>query len=176
MAYARLGSSYSNQGETEEGAKYFRRAFELRSRAIEPERLYIAGRYFDIVTGELEKAMETYRLWADSYPNEWRPLNTLANDALLLGRYEEAIDASRQALKLNPDQAFNYEILAGALLALNHVDEAKSVARQAVSHARDDGGLHLLLFAAAVLQSDPTAGGGTQVVGRVSPRLVHTLR
>ncbi len=157
MAYAQLGSSYSNQGETEEGAKYFRKAFELRSRTIEPERLYIAGRYFDIVTGELEKAMETYRLWADSYPNEWRPLNTLANDALLLGRYEEAIDASRQALKLNPDQAFNYEILAGALLALNHVDEAKGVARQAVSHARDDGGLHLLLFAVAVLQSDPTA-------------------
>jgi tetratricopeptide (TPR) repeat protein/DNA-binding winged helix-turn-helix (wHTH) protein len=157
MAYAQLGSSYSNQGETEEGAKYFRKAFELRSRTIEPERLYIAGRYFDIVTGELEKAMETYRLWSDSYPNEWRPLNTLANDALLLGRYEEAIDASRQALKLNPDQAFNYEILAGALLALNHMDEAKSVARQAVSHARDDGGLHLLLFAVAVLQSDPTA-------------------
>ena len=157
MAYAQLGSSYSNQGETEEGAKYFRKAFELRSRTIEPERLYIAGRYFDIVTGELEKAMETYRLWADSYPNEWRPLNTLANDALLLGRYEEAIDASRQALKLNPDQAFNYEILAGALLALNHMDEAKGVARQAVSRARDDGGLHLLLFAVAVLQSDPTA-------------------
>ena len=156
MAYAQLGSSYSNQGETEEGAKYFRKAFELRSRTIEPERLYIAGRYFDIVTGELEKAMETYRLWADSYPNEWRPLNTLANDALLLGRYEEAIDASRQALKLNPDQAFNYEILASALLALNRVDEAKGVARQAVSHARDDGGLHLLLFAAAVLQSDQT--------------------
>jgi len=157
MAYAQLGSSYSNQGETEEGAKYFRKAFELRSRTIEPERLYIAGRYFDIVTGELEKAMETYRLWADSYPNEWRPLNTLANDALLLGRYEEAIDASRQALRLNPDQAFNYEILAGALLALNHVDEAKGVARQAVSHARDDGGLHLLLFAIAVLQSDAIA-------------------
>ena len=157
MAYAQLGSSYSNQGETEEGAKYFRKAFELRSRTIEPERLYIAGRYFDIVTGELEKAMETYRLWADSYPNEWRPLNTLANDAFLLGRHEEAIDASRKALQLNPDQAFNYEILAGALLALNHVDEAKGVARQAVSHARDDGGLHLLLFAVAVLQSDPIA-------------------
>ena len=157
MAYAQLGSSYSNQGETEEGSKYLRKAFELRARAIEPERLYIAGRYFDIVTGELEKAMETYRLWADSYPNEWRPLNTLANDALLLGRYEEAIVASRQALKLNPDQTFNYEILANALLALNHVEEAKNVARQAVSHARDDGSLHLILFAAAVLQSDQTA-------------------
>lgn len=157
MAYAQLGSSYSNQGETEEGSKYLRKAFELRARAIEPERLYIAGRYFDIVTGELEKAMETYRLWADYYPNEWRPRNTLANDALLLGRYQEAIDASEQALKLNPDQAFNYETLANALLALNHVDEAKSVASQAVAHARDDGGLHLILYAIAVLQSDQTA-------------------
>jgi eukaryotic-like serine/threonine-protein kinase len=126
----------------------------LRARAIEPERLYIAGRYFDIVTGELEKAMETYRLWADSYPNEWRPRNTLANDALLLGRYEEAIDASRQSMKLNPDQAFNYEILASALLALNRVEEAKNVARQAIARARDDGGLHLLLYAIAVFQSD----------------------
>ena len=157
MAYAQLGSSYSNQGETEEGAKYFRKAFELRARAIEPERLYIAGRYFDIVTGELEKAMETYRLWADSYPNEWRPRNTLANDALLLGRYKEAIDASEQAMKLNPDQTFNYEILASALLALNRVDEAKNIAKLAITRSRDDGGLHLLLYAIAVLQSDQTA-------------------
>jgi tetratricopeptide (TPR) repeat protein/DNA-binding winged helix-turn-helix (wHTH) protein len=155
MAYAQLGSSYSNQGETEEG--YFRKAFDLRARAIEPERLYIAGRYFDIVTGELEKAMDTYQLWADSYPDEWLAQNALANDALLLGRYQEAITASQQALKLNPNQAFSYEILANALLALNRAEEAKAIAKQAIAHGRDKGDLHLILFAIAVLQSDQSA-------------------
>ena len=65
IAYAQLGSSYSNDGETQEGKKYFRKAFELRAHATGPERLYIVGRYFDIVTGELEKGSETYKLWTE---------------------------------------------------------------------------------------------------------------
>ena len=43
IAYAQLGSSYSNEGEVQEGKKYFEKAFELRARATEPERLYIVG-------------------------------------------------------------------------------------------------------------------------------------
>ena len=71
LAYAQLGSAYSNTGDTTNAKPYLRKAFELRDRATEPERLYITGRYFDIVTGELEKAAETYRLWTRMYPGEW---------------------------------------------------------------------------------------------------------
>jgi eukaryotic-like serine/threonine-protein kinase len=154
IAYAQLGSCYSNQGETEEASIYFRKAFELRSRAIEPERLYIAGRYFDIITGELEKASETYRLWAESYPNQWRPRNALANDDVLLGRYDEAVSAAKQALALDPDQSFAYDNLAVALLALNRPDDAAAAARDAIARGHDDGFIHLTLYALAQSRGD----------------------
>jgi tetratricopeptide (TPR) repeat protein len=38
MAYAQLGSAYSNLGETEQGAHYLQRAYSLRDRLSEPEK------------------------------------------------------------------------------------------------------------------------------------------
>lgn len=157
IAYAQLGSSYSNQGETQEGKKYFRKAFELRAHATEPERLYIVGRYFDIVTSELEKGSETYKLWTELYPDQWLAYNALANDANLLGRYDEVVNASRQTVRLEPNHNFGYINLIPALIALNRLDEAKSICEQLIARGRDDTFIHLNLFAIATLKYDEQA-------------------
>jgi eukaryotic-like serine/threonine-protein kinase len=154
IAYAQLGSAYSNEGDTKEGEKYFRKAFELRARATEPERLYIAGRYFDIVTGELEKGSETYKLWAELYPNEWRPYNSLANDAYMMGRYETVVEAARQAVRLGPNQNFAYNNLLSGLIGLNRVDEARKMCEQLQSQGNDESFIHLILFGIAFLRHD----------------------
>jgi DNA-binding winged helix-turn-helix (wHTH) protein len=106
LAYAQLGSAYSNIGDAAEGTPYLIKAFDLRDRATEPERLLITGRYFDIVTSEIEKALETYRLWTGLYPDEWLPLNALANDANLIGRYDVAVQAALRSVALGPAQLF----------------------------------------------------------------------
>src|SRR4029077_16528742 len=67
MAYARLASSYSNSGQTARAAENIRKAYELRERVGERERLYIASHYENFVTGNLEAARETYELWAQTY-------------------------------------------------------------------------------------------------------------
>jgi eukaryotic-like serine/threonine-protein kinase len=157
IAYAQLGSSYSNEGETQESKQYFRKAFELRSRATEPERLYIVGRYFDIVTGELEKGSETYKLWTELYPDEWRSYNALANDANLLGRYDTVVDASQQTVRLEPNHNFGYINLLSGLIALNRIEEAKSICEQLIGRGHDDTFIHLDLFAIATLQRDQQA-------------------
>jgi tetratricopeptide (TPR) repeat protein len=154
IAYAQLGSAYSNEGDTKEGEKYFRKAFELRARATEPERLYIAGRYFDIVTGELEKGSETYKLWAELYPNEWRPYNSLANDAYMMGRYDTAVEAARQAVQLGPNQNFAYNNLLSGLIGLNRIDEAKKMCEQLLAQGNDESFIHLILFGIAFLRHD----------------------
>src|SRR5207237_6024538 len=46
MAYARLGAVYNNLGQTELSEQYRKKAFELRDRASEREKLYIASRYY----------------------------------------------------------------------------------------------------------------------------------
>ncbi|MHB8525836.1 MAG: tetratricopeptide repeat protein [Candidatus Acidiferrales bacterium] len=151
MAYAQLGSAYSNSGETIAGSQYFKRAFELRSRATEPERFYIVGRYFDIMTGELEKASENYELWQQTYPDEWLAYNALANDANQLGRYETAIKAAKQVVLLNPNHAFGYANLALGLLGTNRFDEAKAVCEEAIARRRDGDVIHTILYAMAFI-------------------------
>ena len=70
MAYARLGTSYSNLGETARAAENTRKAYELRERVSEHEKLYIASHYEKFVIGNLEAARRTYELWAQTYPRD----------------------------------------------------------------------------------------------------------
>ena len=157
VAYAQLGSSYSNMGNVDEGTPFFRKAFELRDRATAPERFLITGRYFDIVIGDLEKASETYRAWSEVYPNEWLGFNALANDANEMGRYDVAANASRRTVALEPNRLFGYTNLTTALVGLKRYEEAKAVSRQALEHFPDGSSAHVVLYALAAFQRDDAA-------------------
>ena len=149
LAYAQLGSAYSNIGDAAEGTPYLIKAFDLRDRATEPERLFITGRYFDIVTSEIEKALETYRLWTGLYPDEWLPLNALANDANLIGRYDVAVQAALRGVALGPAQLFPRTNLMTAYCGLNKFKEAADVAREMLARSSDNPAAHIVLYAIA---------------------------
>ncbi|HEY3886214.1 MAG TPA: winged helix-turn-helix domain-containing protein, partial [Vicinamibacterales bacterium] len=157
VAYAQLGSSYSNMGNVDEGTPFFRQAFELRDRATAPERFLITGRYFDIVIGDLEKASETYRAWSEIYPDDWMGFNALANDSNEMGRYDIAATASRRTVALEPNHAFGYTNLITALLGAGRFEEAKGVCRQQLEHFPDSPTAHLVLYAIGAFQGDAAA-------------------
>jgi DNA-binding winged helix-turn-helix (wHTH) protein/tetratricopeptide (TPR) repeat protein len=154
IAYAQLGSCYSNLQETELAIEFFQKAFDLREHATEPERLLIAGRYFDIVTGEVEKGSGIYKLWTDIYPNDWLGHNALANDANMLGRYDVAATEAEHVILLEPDHAYGYTNRAVALLGLNRLSEATAVAREAVRRGRDGDVIHGVLYGIALINGD----------------------
>ena len=149
LAYAQLGSAYSNIGDAVEGTPYLVKAFDLRDRATEPERLLITGRYFDIVTREIEKALETYRLWTGLYPDEWLPLNALANDANLIGRYDVAVQAALRSVALGPTQLFPRTNLMTAYCGLNRFKDAADTAREMLARSPDNAAAHLALYSIA---------------------------
>jgi len=157
IAYAQLGSTYSNLGEPSYAKQYFEKAFALRARATEPERLYITGRYFDIVTGEREKGSENSKLWLEIYPNDWKAYNALANNAVLLGRYQTAADNARKAMELGPGQDFGVSNLLMGLMGLNRMDEAKALCEKLLSTGHDNGFIHLDLFGIAYFEDDQPA-------------------
>jgi len=157
IAYAQLGSTYSNLGEPSYAKQYFEKAFALRARATEPERLYITGRYFDIVTGEREKGSETSKLWMEIYPNDWKPYNGLANNAVLLGRYQTAVDNARKAMELGPGQDFGASNLLMGLMGLNRMDEAQALCEKLLSTGHDNSFIHLDLFGIAYFENDQPA-------------------
>ena len=51
-------------------SEYFTKAFQLREHASEREKLRIAADYYRNVTGELDKAAQTYQEAIESYPRD----------------------------------------------------------------------------------------------------------
>ncbi len=159
IAYAQLGSCYSNMQETELATQFFAKAFELRQHATEPERLYIAGRYFDIVTGEMEKGASIYKLWTEIYPSDWRGFIGMANDANVLGRYGVAADAAAKAIALEPQHAHGYTNRALALLGMSRLGDSAEVADEAVRRGLDGSVMHGIMYSIALMRND---GAGLQ--------------
>jgi eukaryotic-like serine/threonine-protein kinase len=154
MAYATLGTLYNNLGESEQSAEYLKKAFELRERVSELERLYLSSHYYDFVTGEQDKVIETLELWKKTYPRDWTPRNNLSLTYELMGQPEKGLADAREALRLNPDHPFGYVNLAGTYLQMNRYDEAKAICEQAVARKRDNSVVHLLLHDIAMVQGD----------------------
>jgi eukaryotic-like serine/threonine-protein kinase len=78
-AYASLGTVYDNLERPRLAAESFTKAYELRERASERERVYILGHYYRGVTGELEKAIPAYEPWKQEYPSDPTPRTNLRN-------------------------------------------------------------------------------------------------
>lgn len=103
MAYAHLGATYLWRGENELSKQAFTSAFRLRNRTTDRERLYIATRYYDSVTGEIPQAIQTYELWVNMFPYDPEPKNSLAHlYNTVVRKPERAIEQSNAAVALNP--------------------------------------------------------------------------
>src|SRR5271156_3761268 len=154
MGYAVLGISNLNLGNETLANDYLKKAYELRERASEREKLYIEGHYYDTVTGDMEKAVVLYDQWHRTYPRDHRPLSNLAVYELALGEYQKSLELSAENMQLDPNDAFAYKNEAFAYLFLNRLDEARTVAQNSIAKQRDSHPIHYLLFLLAALQHD----------------------
>jgi serine/threonine protein kinase/tetratricopeptide (TPR) repeat protein len=156
MAYAAVGADYSNLGQLERTNEYYGKAFQLRERASEREKLGIIADYYLNVTGELDKAAQTYQEEIESYPRAWVAYGNLGVVFALQGQYEKATEATRQLLRLAPDQVSSYVNLADYALALQRFDEARQIIHEQSSKL-DDFAFHDALYALAFLGADSAA-------------------
>ena len=126
LAYARLGTIYSNAQELETGRHYFERAFELRGHAAERERLYITAHYY-AGRGETDKLLQVYELWRQLYPRDVVPANNLVEAYFVLGELQKAVESARDAVRLAPDAGITYASLIRAYRRAGQLDQAKAV-------------------------------------------------
>ena len=127
MAYAVLGTTYSNLGDSALAAEFTKKAYELRDRVTERERFYLDSSYYNMATGELEKEIEVYEQWMQAYPRDRIPYQRLAYCDGYLGQYEKAVAGYLEALKLEPNDVTNYVDLASTYISLNRLNEAQAV-------------------------------------------------
>ena len=157
MGYEEMGKDYLTLGEAGRASEYFTKAFQLREHASEREKLDIIAGYYANVTGELNKAVQTYQEEIEAYPRDYRAHLDLGNQYLSLGQYEKARDTYSQSLRLAPDNVAPYVNLAISLLALQRFDEAQQTVQQAQARKLDNYLIHQDLYALAFLRTDSQA-------------------
>jgi eukaryotic-like serine/threonine-protein kinase len=152
--YALLGIIYSNVGESSLAAENMRKAFDLRDRVSEQEKLALEPAYRKVVLGDLEKARQGFELWAQTYPRDWEPRDQLGAIYRIFGRYDKSLEEYREALRLAPESGGEYANVVSVYRALNRLDEARTTANEAQAKNLDSPGLHGELYFIAFLQSD----------------------
>jgi Flp pilus assembly protein TadD/Tfp pilus assembly protein PilN len=157
LAYSSLGVEYSNLNQPSLAANYLKKAFDLRDRVTEREKFHITALYYDIATGELEKANQTYELWRHAYPRDDVPGGNLGGNCMILGQYENAATATRQGQRLEPNVVTGYANLGQIYLALNRFDEARTTTEEAQRRKLEAIQVHLNLYALAFLQGNLAA-------------------
>jgi len=156
-AYALLGLSYSNLGQPSRAAENLQKAYLLRDRVSEREKLRISANYYFIVTGELEKEAQTYQLWMQSYPQDPVPHGNLGANYSALGQYDQALPELKQGVALAPSGVVGYQNLILVYLALGQFDQAKATLAAAAAQKLDAGSLQLMEYFLAFLNHDPAA-------------------
>jgi tetratricopeptide (TPR) repeat protein len=162
MAYLKLAESYQPLSELDRAAENARKAYELRDRTSESEKLAISSFYELIVTGDLEAARTSYQLWAQTYPHDEEPQMYLWLIYAFMGDYERAHAASQQAMSINPNSGNNFVNLVYSYQWLDQLDQAKAAVRDAHARNVDSPWIPLVLYSVYFLERD-AAGMQQQV-------------
>lgn len=153
-AYAKLGNESPN-GDV--ATKYYEKAYELKERLSERDRLYVEGHYYTNAIGELEKATQTWLEWIRTYPNDYEPYVNLGSVYAVEGQYEKAATVTREALRLLPQHSAAASNLMAYYIAMNRFDEATNTLQDLRARKLFGAGAHYCAYLLAFLESDTAA-------------------
>ena len=157
MAYGRLAVFYGNMGQLESAKQYAEKAFALRDRVSERERLYISEKYYNYVTGEIDKAVEVLQSWASQYPSDFIPHNNLALNYMYFARYEDALKEALEATRLSPNATSARDNLIGSFIGLGRFDEAEQANNELRKLSPDYAAAHFVAYFFAFFRGDKQA-------------------
>jgi DNA-binding winged helix-turn-helix (wHTH) protein/tetratricopeptide (TPR) repeat protein len=157
LAYARLGALSENRGALGLAQGYFTKAFQLRDRTTDRERLNIIGQYYTEVTGDSVQAIQTYQLWSSLYPYDARPDNNLAFLYITLGQPEKALELATKAAQLEPQNKIIYTTLAHAYQATGNFAKLDPLCKDTWLDQNDNASFHHVCFLAAFARGDQAA-------------------
>jgi len=179
MAYARLGAIYSNMGQVDLSEKNRQKAFELRDRASEHEKLYIMSHYY-ADSGQLEKGITALELYKQTYPRDMVPYNNLSAIYNQLGQFENALDNARLSVQYDPDSVSGYSNLSNAYAGLGRLEESKATLQLMVQRKLGASQAHLQLAGIAWAQNDSATMekelqlGNVPPVGEMTTNAIHS--
>jgi tetratricopeptide (TPR) repeat protein len=153
MAYYYLSLSFNNAGDTTQEIENKRKAFALIDHVSDYERDYIAGGYYES-TGQLDKAIEVYRMGSENYPRAWGFHNASSENYMNLGEFEEGLKEGEAALQLQPNAEPPYRRLLDAYMSLDRMDEAHKVAETLRARGLGGARIHQRFLEMAYVEGD----------------------
>jgi hypothetical protein len=146
MGYLGLGVALSNAYEFRQAGLNLEKAFALRDRVSRREYFSISSQYYDTVTEDLQKSIEVYKLWMQTYPQDMTPFDHLGNDYLLVGQYKQALEVLSEEKRLAGTGTYNFVNLVDAYLSLDRFQDAKATIEDAGTRKLPQSEIHSLLY------------------------------
>jgi len=154
MGYRAVGDTYFSINQLQRASQYLTKAFALRERASEREKLAIAADYYQNVTGELDKATQAYQDAIASYTHDFGTYTNLGVVYAPQGLYEKAAEVTRRGLQIEPNAIETYENLSTYALAMQRLDDARNIVQELQAKKLDDVVIHCNSYALAFLAND----------------------
>ncbi len=174
MAYRGLSVEYGNLGQYETSLPYMRKAFELKDRASEREKLAITSDYYSS-TGQVDKAIPIYELYKQEYPRDNRPRVNLGINYIFQGQFEKGLANALEAVQLMPNEYNGYAIAAFAYQGMNRLDEAKAILNSAAQHKVGGFLVHEQLAFIALEQGDQATQAREVALAKENPQAEFDL-
>jgi serine/threonine protein kinase len=156
LGYAALGSAHHSVDEFTLAAAAEKKAYDLRTRMTEPDRLRTETLYYDHTTGELEKSSQVYLQWVQTFPQDPTAHINFAACLGSLGQHDRSVDQSREAVRLLPSASTYVALMLSTILA-ERPREAKAAFDEAQARKIDALALHSLRALLGFLQNDQPA-------------------
>ena len=156
LAYSYLANECYRLGESQRAEAFQEKAYALRDRVTQRERLFIISNYHLMVSGDLDQEMAAYESWRAEFPRDWIPLTSLGNIyGAMLGDYAKEAEIQNEAWQREPGQSFSPVALAWDYLALNRIADARAVLERALAEKLDGVAVRAVLYRVAIVQGDP---------------------
>ena len=168
LAHLRLGVVAGNTNQPSLSSKEVAKAFELRDRTSEYERLYIMAYYY-FNLGQLEKSLQAWELMKQTYPHDEVSRINVAVDYLQTGQYEKTVENCLEAIRLQPETVNCYLVGAGAYRNLGRFDNADALLAQAQQRNLKSTSLFLNLAGSAIIRGDASTAARMQEQAKATP-------
>ena len=153
-AYAALGRTHQIRGEPTLAEEAIRKAYALRNRASQREKLDLSAVYYQFATGQIDQAIQSCQLWKQTYPRDFVPHRILGFEYATLGQWQESAAEFGEANHLDPSQYLPYAGLIQGYVALNRLADAHAVYQQARDRNLGPGDLDGLRYGLAFVEGD----------------------
>jgi hypothetical protein len=168
LAHLRLGIVAGNTSQPSLATKEVAKAFELRDRTSEYERLYISAYYY-FNTGQVEKSVEAGELMKQTYPRDEVSRINLSVDYQSIGQLDKSLANCLEALRLEPDTLNCYLIGARSYRELGRLDNADALLAQALQRKVIGSGLYVELARSAILRGDAATAARMEDLAKATP-------